>query len=103
VAARAERPIFGEADHNNEQEDITRMVRQGRYKLHHNRLTRAFALFDLEADPRERTDLIQARAEVGRALKGALESFMATEVAGGARGRLSPEQIEKLRSLGYVN
>lgn len=103
VAARAERPIFGEADHNNEQEDITRMVRQGRYKLHHNRLTKAFALFDLEADPAERADLSVTRPHMASTLRRALESFMATEVAGGSRGPLSPEQIEKLRSLGYVN
>jgi arylsulfatase A-like enzyme len=103
TAASAERPIFGEADHNNEQEDITRMVRQGRYKLHHNRLTKAFALFDLDADPAERAELSGARPDMERALRRALESFMTTEVAGGSRGRLSPEQVEKLRSLGYVN
>ena len=102
VAAPGERNLFGEADHNNEQDDITRMVRSGRYKLHYNRLTRASQVFDLSIDPGERTDLVAARPELTRGLLQTLEAFKASAVEGTWRGEPSPEEIEKLRSLGYV-
>jgi len=74
----------------------------GRYKLHYNRLTRASQVFDLSIDPGERTDLAAARPELTRGLLQTLEAFRASAVEGTWRGEPSPEEIEKLRSLGYV-
>jgi len=102
AVAAGERNLFGEADHNNEQDDITRMVRSGSHKLHYNRLTASARLFDLAADPGERTDLVAAQPEVVQSLMRTLEAFMATAVEGRPGGAPSPEEIERLRSLGYV-
>src|SRR5207247_4474205 len=92
-AAAAERDLFGEADHENAQGDITRMVRSGRYKLHFNRMTRASQLFDLAADRGERTDLAAARPDVARRMLRTLDAFMATAVEGAGKSDLTPEEI----------
>ena len=88
VSAPGERNLFGEADHNNEQDDITRMVRSGRYKLHYNRLTRASQVFDLSIDPGERTDLVAARPELTRGLCDSGATCVAYETVEDSRGRL---------------
>lgn len=47
-----------------------------RYKLHHHRGRRYEALFDLEADPAERVNLIGKRADVASSLRERLEQFL---------------------------
>jgi arylsulfatase A-like enzyme len=98
------RLIFGEADHNNQEPDITRAARRGRYKLHYNRLSAASALFNLSEDPRELLDVASRHPGIADQLRGEILRFMERGPAGEAPAlQLTPEEIEKLRSLGYVN
>ena len=97
-----ERLLFGEADHNNSEDDITRSVRQGRFKLHYNRLDQSMQLYDLESDPGENRDLRGELPEVVERLMGELRAFTAKSVEGQAIEELSATELEQLRELGYL-
>ena len=97
------RALFGEADHNNVVQDMTRSVRYLTHKLHVDRVLGTAALYDLGSDPAERTDLARERPEIVRDLRQRLDRFrqLRPEVAP-TRVTPSPGEVEKLRSLGYV-
>jgi arylsulfatase A-like enzyme len=97
-----DRYLFSEADHNNVEHDITRAVRYREYKLLYNRLTREQQLFNLSTDPGERTDLSLEQGNAVAALSTRLERFMAESKSEAPVRSLSEEEIEKLRSLGYL-
>jgi len=102
-APRAEgRFLFGEADHNNPQLDITRAVRHGADKLHFDRTTQRVSLYDLSADPAEQHDLAAERPDVVRQLRQHIDRFMRIQPLVGETIALTPAEIEKLRSLGYI-
>ncbi len=94
--------IFGEADHNNEYEDMTRSVRFGRYKLILNRITGEYQLYDIEAGPRELEDMADAQPEVADFLLRQLTEFMKDERAGVELPTLSRDKREELEALGYL-
>jgi arylsulfatase A-like enzyme len=98
-----ERYFFGEADHNNAEPDVTRAVRHRKDKLHFDRLTRVQTLFDLHADPGELTDVAPRRPEIVTRLREQLDRFQQGPAPAGDAVNLTPEQIERLRSLGYVH
>jgi arylsulfatase A-like enzyme len=98
----ADRYLFSEADHNNVEHNITRSVRHRNFKLHFNRLSREYRLFDLERDPAEERDLSASQANAVAALSERLEAFMARKGVEAPVRALSEEEIEKLRSLGYL-
>jgi arylsulfatase A-like enzyme len=103
AAPRAEgRFLFGEADQNNPQLDITRAVRHGADKLHFDRMTHRASLYDLKADPAELRDLAADRPEVVRELRQHIDRFMRIQPLVGESIALTPAEIEKLRSLGYI-
>ena len=103
AAPRAEgRFLFGEADHNNLQLDITRAVRHGADKLHFDRTTQRASLYDLNADPAELRDLAAQRPEVVRELRQHIDRFMRIQPLVGESISLTPAEIDKLRSLGYI-
>lgn len=62
-------------------------------------------LYDLAADPEEKTNLVDKNSAVAAQLRTDLESVRARFSAKGtaARAPLGPEELEKLRSLGYVS
>jgi arylsulfatase A-like enzyme len=104
----AQRPFFGEADHNNVVDgksviDIKRMVRLGHEKLHLDRHTGREALYDLARDPLEQRDLASSAPERAAALRELLTRF-----GQGARGaeasgkQLSGEELQLLQQLGYA-
>jgi arylsulfatase A-like enzyme len=97
-----DRHLFGEADHNNQEHDVTRAVRHGRHKLLFNRLTRETALFDLVSDPGERTDLDDKEPAVVAELRAHLDRFLQIRPEATSPVTLTPEERERLRSLGYV-
>ncbi len=97
------RLAYAEADHRNDEDDILRMVRLGSVKLIHNRMTRQSRLFDLGRDPQETEDLAAQDPETLRTLDAALRSYMDLELEPTADlPPLTDEQLERLRSLGYV-
>jgi arylsulfatase A-like enzyme len=100
---RAGRYLFGEADHNNAEPDVTRAVRHLGYKLHFNRLTGRRELFDLSRDPGEGVDRAASEPAVTADLRARLERFMQIRGEAAPPSRPTPEEIEKLRSLGYLN
>jgi arylsulfatase A-like enzyme len=97
-----DRYLFAEADHNNVEHDITRAVRYRGFKLHFNRLSREYRLYDLSQDPGEREDLSSRQADAVAALSERLERFLASETFEAPVRTLSQEEIERLRSLGYL-
>jgi arylsulfatase A-like enzyme len=97
-----DRYLFSEADHNNVEHDITRAVRYKSFKLHFNRLSREYRIYDLSRDPGEREDLSADREQAFAALSERLDRFMASERTEAPVRALSQEEIEKLRSLGYL-
>ncbi|MCC6765549.1 MAG: sulfatase [Deltaproteobacteria bacterium] len=103
AAAIGERTLFHEADHNNAEPDVTRAVRHDHEKLHFDRLLGTTLLFDLATDPGEQRDVSRARPERVEAFRADLEAFAKKHAATGASSvTLTPEQLERLKSLGYV-
>ena len=98
-----DRYLYSEADHNNSQPDIRRMIRFQRHKLLHDTLTGESHVFDLEQDPGESVDVSDAEVELAAMLMTKLEAFM----QGGAEADQIPmpsaEDQELLRSLGYLD
>ena len=100
---RGERPLLAHLVEFDEKHEV-RAVVLGRYKLVERRPGRA-ALFDLEADPGESRDLAERHPEIVARLRDAYERTEAGSTRYGQDGRetqLTPEAVEKLRALGYV-
>jgi arylsulfatase A-like enzyme len=91
-----------EADHNNAEPDVMRAVRHRRHTLHVDRLSGKVALFDLGSDPHEQKDVAGAHGAIATELREQLERYRAARVETGGAVTLTPEQEERLRSLGYV-
>ena len=100
--AASERILFGEADHNNRRPDVTRSAREARFKLVLDRLSGEHALYDLAADPQERTDVKAANPDATRRLLAEIERFEAARRTGPALPAASPEERRQLQALGYV-
>lgn len=79
-----------------------RAVRFGKYKLHYDTLTKQARLFDLQEDPGETRDVRAMHPEIAAALLERLIEFLAHPATDAAGRELTEEQIEALRSLGYV-
>ena len=94
--------IFAEADHNNEKDDIKRAIRQQRYKLHYDILTDETQLYDLANDPGEKFNVISEHGDLSKILFKRLKDFMSDEKAGQSREPLAPEEIQRLKALGYL-
>ncbi len=110
-AAFRERLLFGEASGSMSWNlknpgifPVYRSVRQGRFKLVYESKSDRYQLFDLEADPGEQDDLSESEPERFAALKAVMDERYpdGTESAGGEAPELSPEDLERLRALGYV-
>ena len=102
-----ERPLFGEADHNNRVEgelvvDIKQMVRRGDDKLCLNRHTQEMELYDLGQDPGEQQNLLQKDPVKAKELRNELEQFRSSARVG-AQGKAAEDvDLELLETLGYV-
>ncbi len=101
-----ERFILSQGITDGPSQDLTDWaVVQGRDKLIVERTGKRY-LFDLEADPRETRNLAAARPERVAALAALGTAAWAEGAAAGApeiETELSPEAIERLRSLGYLD
>lgn len=78
-------------------------VRVGRWKLIEGPEEGTRELFDLEADPGERENRIDAAPEVAAELAARLAAWRAGRAGeAGAPLRITPEERERLRALGYT-
>ena len=84
-------------------------LRDARYKLVYDSRTGEGKLFDLEADPGEARDLSRERPLRADWYRQELQQWLAgltegsAHAATGAGEKLTPEQCENLRSLGYTH
>ncbi len=100
--ASTARHLFAEADHRTANSDKLRAVRSGRYKLHHDATDDSVRLFDLATDPGEKVDIATARPKLADTLMAKLDERLGSRRGTRAEGQLSPDQLERLRKLGYV-
>jgi hypothetical protein len=70
-------------------------------KLVYDRRSERRQLFDLASDPGEARDVKDGHAEMA-ALDEQLRRFLSLRGESAATTKLSPAELEKLRSLGYV-
>lgn len=82
--------------------DIKRAVRHPRYKLHYDRLTKRTQLYDLQNDPQEKIDAASEHASLVDSMLSQLKSFMSINEIGPSLPPLSPEEVRRLKSLGYL-
>ena len=86
---------------------VAHVCRLGQYKLHRSK-DGAHQLFDLASDPDEINDLAEGLPEIAGELAGKLDHWLEMEaelqklVSSGETRELTPDVIERLRSLGYI-
>ncbi len=82
---------------------VTRTTTDGTFKLTFDLATSRAQLFDLRADPGEKTDLSTRRPEDTRRLQAALLRWMKTREGSPGESRRKAEELEKkLKALGYL-
>lgn len=81
---------------------FTSSVRYKHFKLRFDRTTGASALHDLQDDPGELEDVSSSFPEGRTELMSQLEAFMAAPEQETPTITLTPEEIDRLRSLGYL-
>lgn len=104
------RYIFSEASKEKEHPqkfnpkfDIKRAVRHPRYKLHYDKLTKGKKLYDLQNDLQEKFDVASKHPQLVDSMLLQLKDFMSVSKKGIQLPPLSPEEIQKLKSLGYID
>lgn len=97
-----DRFIFSEADQYNVKNDIKRAVWHGKYKLHYDLLTKKLELYNLANDPTERLNITSEYPSVGMVLLTKIKKFMMKFTGDTQSVPLTPKEIEKLKSLGYL-
>ncbi len=97
-----ERFIFAEADCDNIKANIKRSVRSQRYKLHYDLLSQQCELYDLANDPQEHINIATEHPNMVKLLLRELKNFMAKSKNNYKKVPLSPEELQRLKSLGYL-
>lgn len=78
-----------------------RAVRRGRFKFHLRTDVQGYLLYDLATDPAEQRDVAVDHPEVVAGLREILEDYLA-EAPDSREREFSEEELDRLRSLGYV-
>ena len=78
-----------------------RAVRQGRFKFHLRTDVNGYLLHDLDEDPAELRNVAADHPEVVAGLREILEDYLA-EAPESRERKLTEEELDRLRSLGYV-
>jgi choline-sulfatase len=76
-------------------------VRIGRWKYFLAEQEKTRELYDLSQDPKELDNIVEKHPEKARALDAALAEWRRAQ-KGAKRQQMSPEDVERLRALGYV-
>jgi arylsulfatase A-like enzyme len=95
--------IFSEADHNNEDEDMFRSVRQGQFKLIVDRRTGEKEMYNLDEDPGETENIADEQPKIRQRLIERLEEHLDESMPKQELPDLSSEEREHLESLGYFD
>jgi len=66
-------------------------------------LTRKLQLYDLKNDPSEKENIFKENAPTSDLIFNKLRQFMKFERTAQPLGKFSPEEINKLRGLGYLH
>ena len=84
--------------------DTKRAVRHPRYKLHYDilALIKKTQLYDLQDDPQEKIDVASEHPSLLDSMVLQLKSFMNVSKMGTLLPPLSPEEVQRLKSLGYL-
>ena len=93
---------YAEADWRGDDLDTFRMVQDETTKLIYNRITGDVELYDLEADPAEQRDIAAGEPERVKRMMEQLDHYLGDERVAPDREPLTPEEIETLRALGYI-
>jgi arylsulfatase A-like enzyme len=85
--------------------DVNVVVRDGHWKGIWNADLESLELYDLDADPRETTDLSAAHPELAKTMQAAAREWMSScNVTEPLRAEpLDDKTMDELRSLGYVD
>lgn len=80
-------------------------LRTPEWKLIYRHLDDAYELYDLVADPKESVDVAGERPEAEAELRALLDAWIGSMDGGpeDAERELSPEALEQLKALGYIN
>jgi arylsulfatase A-like enzyme len=107
----AERDLYGEASGGGSHELMGledyvpqyRSLRRGRHKLIYEHRGDSYALYDLDRDPGEQVDISSQQPELTQRLIAAMrERYEGIEAAPAPDAELAPEEVERLRALGYI-
>ena len=101
-----ERDVYAEV-HHADQDRLQReremySLAAGRWKLIHRPVSGAHELYDLAADPLELTNLYAPEHPMARLLGGRLAAMGAVSGTGASLEGIPPEELERLRELGYL-
>ncbi len=100
-----ERFIFAETDNDSIKVNIKRSkrsVRGQRYKLHYDLLSQQHRLYDLANDPQEHINIAAEHPNIVKLLRQELKNFMKKSKDNYKTVPLSPEELQRLKSLGYI-
>jgi arylsulfatase A-like enzyme len=110
-AAFEQRYLYGEASGGGSHELMGleqyvpryRSLRQGRYKLIYEYRADSYVLYDLDRDPGEQVDISSREPEITKQLVAAMrERYEGAAAAPAPEAELAPEEVERLRALGYI-
>jgi arylsulfatase len=113
LAAFEERLLFGEAS-GGKSHDLNglgdyfpnyRSLRRGPYKLIYEQRADVYSLYDLDADPGEQRDISEREPAIAQQLIAAMQERYESAAASQEpenEVELAPEEIERLRELGYM-
>ncbi|HSF39824.1 MAG TPA: sulfatase [Thermoanaerobaculia bacterium] len=113
LEGRSLRPVIEEKLEEKEAGDLRQFAAQGslrsasddRYKLIHDLAAGTWALYDLKADPGEKTDALARERRSFHRLRGSLTAWLARTEGVGSESesvRKASEAEKKLRALGYL-
>jgi arylsulfatase A-like enzyme len=106
-AKPALREIFTEVDSHSKSKEkaaFKSAIISGKWKLIHDKPTDSWELFNRETDPEELKNIIEQEAVLAKVLQEKLGLFEKNQASGSKETEIdiNPEEVEQLKSLGYM-